>query len=1351
MPPQGGLFASDFLQDAVAELPAWKDWTATALADLETRLKQALDTFPTDSNPNAPPNETVTETDLIWPVLEALGWNASLRNQNMSRRGREDVPDGILFDGPNTKRRAYRFAHEWERYRLASVIVESKRWLRPLDRSSGQPGEAETPSTQMLRYLRRADNLTDGKLRWGVLTNGAVWRLYDYQAPSVTDDFLQVDLRELWHHGEPALQGTEEPENTAKQLRLFATMFGRRSFLTDAATGHTFHQQAIQRSESYRAHITESLSRKIFEQAYPRLVNAIGDQCGSDSLSDIRDAALVFLYRLLFLLYAEDRGLLPVQDDRYAEYAVRDKVRNDIGKGKDEHRTFSTSAARYWSTISDLSNCIDQGDESIGLPPYNGGLFDRSHTPILNRIQLSDAVVADIIDALAFDHTSGQRRYVNFRDLGVQHLGSVYEGLLEQELVRDGSTITVRPNTFARKLSGSYYTPDALVSLIIRETVGPLVDAREETFTQEAAKQVSAEDLAKVDAAERILELRVCDPAMGSGHFLVNLVDYLADRILAALAEADTVQSYVSPLATRICAIRQTILENAEANNWTLDRERLDDRHIVRRMILKRCVFGVDKNPMAVELAKVALWLHTFTVGAPLSFLDHHLQCGNSLFGSWIHNADPFAKQGVANILLREPVDSAIGAESIIRSIEQLTDAEIEEAHQSAARFEDARARTRPLEALLSFFCGLRWLHAQRKIDARSIAPLMDGSLGDVRAIALGDLDLPANHKLTAAVNEARAISARESFFHWQTAFPGIWTDWGETTPQGGFDAVIGNPPWERIKLAQIEWFALRDPKVAKAEKAAIRRKLAADLAASGTALAQEFRQAEEQAKGTATMARKCGDYPLLAKGDINLYSLFVERAFQFVEPEGTVGLLVPSGIASDKTAAPFFRSLATTGRLRKLYDFENRRSRYKGPRFFPTVDGRFKFCALIATAKPGSNPADCGFFLHDVSETTDSNRTFAMAAADFGKVNPNTGTAPIFRSRRDADITKRIHDATPVLVDRSMGSPAEQWPVSYVRMYDMANDSGKFHTREEVTDQARAFPVEHGRFEDSEGTWFPLYEGKMVQAFDHRAADVVVRDENLFRPGQQESLGALLKQDPTKLNEPRYYVRIPKEDVDAWLQTNGWNLAFKDITATTNTRTMIAAIIPAAGAGHTLPILRIPTKERDRARKAACMLANLNSLVFDFLARQKVPATHLSWFVVEQIPVIPLKRYASTRFGKKSARDIVCDAVLQLSYTAKDLAPFAADLGHNNSAGRVKPPFAWDPFARSQLASKLDAVFFHLYGIKDPDEVRYIFSTFPNLGPSDTEDGNVQPELNTCLAWIAALTQGKPDADIAT
>ena len=273
------------------------------------------------------------------------------------------------------------------------------------------------------------------------------------------------------------------------------------------------------------------------------------------------------------------------------------------------------------------------------LPPYNGGLFDRERTPLLGRIRLDDQIMADVIDALSFEQTPDGRRYINYRDLGVQQLGSIYERLLEHEIIRDSGGIAVRPNVFARKGSGSYYTPDDLVGLIIKETIEPLVRSRMDVFTAKhselATSQLSKErqigQLKHVDPAEKLLDLKVCDPAMGSGHFLVNLVDYLADRVITAMAEAEaSVDGYISPLTERIDGIRNTIMANAKDRDWTIDVDQLDDRHIVRRMVLKRCVYGVDKNPMAVELAKVALWLHTFTVGAPLSFLDHHLRCGDS-------------------------------------------------------------------------------------------------------------------------------------------------------------------------------------------------------------------------------------------------------------------------------------------------------------------------------------------------------------------------------------------------------------------------------------------------------------------------------------------------------------------------------------------------------------------------------------------------------------------------------------------------------------------------------------------------------------------------------------------------
>ena len=374
----------------------------------------------------------------------------------------------------------------------------------------------------------------------------------------------------------------------------------------------------------------------------------------------------------------------------------------------------------YWPAIDGLCRAIDQGEVSIGLPPYNGGLFDRARVPLLDRIRLGDRVMADVIDALSFEQDeAGRRRYINYRDLGVRQLGSIYERLLEHELVRDGDAVAVRPNIFARKGSGSYYTPDDLVGLIVEETAGPLVQARMDGFMEQAvrvptdgpARERAVARLAEHDPAEAILALKVCDPAMGSGHFLVTLVDSLADQVIGAMAEAEAaVEGYVSPLASRIQAIRERIVANAEERNWTIDRDRLDDRHIVRRMVLKRCVYGVDKNPMAVELAKVALWLHTFTVGAPLSFLDHHLRCGDSLFGAWARGGVDKATEHGSPLLLHSSVNEAERAAQSMQTIEGLTDAEIAEAHRSAEAFAEVEEATAPLDSVLSLVHALDWL-----------------------------------------------------------------------------------------------------------------------------------------------------------------------------------------------------------------------------------------------------------------------------------------------------------------------------------------------------------------------------------------------------------------------------------------------------------------------------------------------------------------------------------------------------------------------------------------------------------------------------------------------------------------
>ena len=530
------------------------------------------------------------------------------------------------------------------------------------------------------------------------------------------------------------------------------------------------HQRILDEGRFYEERVATSLS-EVIDQVFPQLADAIFKAAPAASLSEVRNAALTLFYRLLFILYAEDRDLLPVRDAAYDDYSLR-RVRDDVGRRKEQGDVFSNTVARYWSAIRDLCRIIDEGDASIGLPPYNGGLFDQKHTSLLSNIRLSDQVVADVIYALSFDTTLESQRYINYRNLSVEQLGSIYERLLERELVQKEGGIDVRLNVFARKGSGSYYTPDALVSLIIKETVGPLVEER---------------------SAEQILNLKICDPAMGSGHFLTSLVDYLSDRVIEAMAAVD-----VSPLAALIEDMRETIMANAEKGGWRIDAERLDDRHIVRRMVLKRCVYGVDKNPMAVELAKVSLWLHTFTAGAPLSFLDHHLRCGDSLFGGWVNKtmdaADP--------LFLRGPISEAARTAEAMQSIEELTDAEIEETDRSAMLFADMQAGTQPLADFLSLVHAFAWLNLQDQEDKIAVQNFLTSQLGNPVAIADGTLSLkthmPRAKRFARLLAQAQALAAEEGFLNWQVAFPGIWQDWEGPTLRGGFDAVIGNPPWDK-------------------------------------------------------------------------------------------------------------------------------------------------------------------------------------------------------------------------------------------------------------------------------------------------------------------------------------------------------------------------------------------------------------------------------------------------------------------------------------------------------------------------------------------------------------------------
>jgi hypothetical protein len=1353
----GSLFTTDYLDQAIKAAPAY---LAVDVAALRAKLDAIAGAFPYHNSPT----ESPTEDDFIWPVLGALGWSNSLRQQNLTVKGRDDVPDGILFESAETKAAANVHVDDHSRYAHGLAMVESKRWARPLDRASGKD-ETTAPSTQMLRYLRRCDDITGGKLRWGILTNGAKWRLYWAGARSVSEEFLEIDLGRVLGLGDGDLFADEVTRN--HWLRVFAALFCRDAFIKDGTDNRSFHERARAEAAYYEERVAASLSKLVFEQVFPNLATAIAHAAPSAPLQDVREASLVLLYRLLFLLYAEDRDLLPVGEKRYDDYSLR-KQRNEVGKRITENDTFSATATNIWHPISELSRIIDKGDSAVGIPPYNGGLFAVDKTPLLDTIRIPDSVMAPALDALSYERSTGEKRYINYRDLSVQQLGSIYERLLEFEIVRDDAgALAVRPNLFARKNSGSYYTPDELVGLILDETLEPLITERLEAFRTalRKLKPKDAEDyqrgeLKDADPADAILSLRVCDPAMGSGHFLVSLVDTLADHVLDAMAEAAALGAdlhYTSPLATKIDDIRRTILRNAKAANWTIDEAQLDDRHIVRRMVLKRCVYGVDKNPMAVELAKVALWLHTFTVGAPLSFIDHHLHAGDSLFGLWVRDAIDKAGALGGELLWNDALKNAERQARAMKTIEMATDAEIAEAHASAEMWTDVEFQTGPLDSFVSFMHALDWLNLDKA--EKGLARLwLDGQFGEPLPISRGKARPEAIRAkpeeveaFTAIWERARALIAEERFLNWQITFPGVWHNWASKGREGGFDAVVGNPPWDRFEFEEVPWFEARDRSIALEPSGAKRKSRISELRKSESPLWVDFNKATDRL-GMATSIVKSGKiYSRLNTGKLNLFKLFVERAHQLTKPSGIVGLLVPSGIAGDLSSSRFFKALATGGNLKALYDFENRRSRFGLGPFFPDVDTRFKFCSFVGSPTRQFAATQCGFFLQDVSETRDPERTFPLEAADFARVNPNTGTAPIFRSRREMELTTGIYSRLQVLTDKSVEPAVSIWPVRYWQAINLTSDSHLFRTQAELEEREGAWAIAGNRYQSAAGEWVPLYEGKMVQAFDHRAASVVVNPENVNRPAQPLPATDKQHEDSSWLPSPQHWI-LPQ----AGIVSAPYALGFKDVTSPTNMRSMIAAILPSGAAGNSLPLIELEgNSDQADAGHLALFVANLNSVIYDFTARQKIQGQHLNWFIVEQLPIVPSADYARA-FGPKTAAEIVREAVLELSYTAHDLAPFARDMGHVDAKGEVLPPFIWDEARRLTLRAKLDALYFILYGVFDPanaaasrDDIRYIYSTFPIVAEKEAEKWGSYKSEELCLAWINALMAGQPDAEI--
>ncbi|MDB5921033.1 MAG: restriction endonuclease [Massilia sp.] len=1283
--------------------------------------------------------------------------------------------------------------------------------------------------------------------QWALVTNGKTLRLLRDAATLTRPSYLDIDLQDL-------LGGQRFAEFAYAWRLLHASRAGLTGGFGGApapmaweAWREAGQEEGTRVRNGLRLGVTDALITLgqgfIQHPANDALRQALQD--GSLTKEAYFAQLLRLIYRFIFVFSVEERALVPNApqpgddpDTARAKLAAAQTYTQGYALARLRDMALRRRArSRFddlWQGVKIVFKALAHGEPRLGLPAL-GGLFAPAQCLALDAAQLTNADLLAAMQSLRWARSAGgPLAPIDYRNMGAEELGSVYESLLELVPEVDlharrfgfvGITSAGSTAGNDRKLTGSYYTPDSLVQELIKSALDPVIEQR---LADNPATPVEA-----------LLALRVIDPACGSGHFLLAAARRLAER-LAGLRSPD---GAVTPLAYR---------------------------HALREVI-GRCIFGVDRNPMAVELARTALWLEGFEEGRPLSFLDHHLQCGDALLGlTDLHALERGIAKDAFKALSGDDKEvckalaktNAAGLKQIARDLQrgQILLGFDNEAGLQALRAIEALSAETPDEVVAKEQAYRDFLQQSHESPLAHAADLLVGAYllpktpetaGLVPTSETLHAALTAPHTLheqgtvhAAQCTAAQAACKQAQVLHWPLAFPQVFA-------VGGFDCVLGNPPWERIKLQEEEFFATRHPAVAAAKNKAERSRyigwlsegtLAQHLYPTALAHHTPAESAAEQrlyadfitARRTAEAASVFmhvdgpdgGRYPLTGVGDVNTYALFAETILQITVAQGRAGFIVPTGIATDDSTKSYFGHISQSGRLVSLYDIENRNA------LFHSVHRSFKFCLLTLGATPA---ADFVCFASQVTQLTDARRRFALTPDEFRLINPNTLTCPVFRSNRDAELTKDLYRAAPVLIREAvmatqgqdattLRQQANPWGISFMTMFHMSGDSELF--RDAPTPDR-----------------LPLYEAKLIHQFDHRWAT--------YTPdGDSRDLTQAEKQNPDSTVTPRYWVaqrevwlrvaNLPKSLLKAlgdrkdvliarcmaqllfgqWLSANAhlgvypawlafvnshpyaeeiapvslglcgdnppclqplnedylpaqgsfevamsterastawyavdpealqamlnttapyrhlptpaaalqtrddvlalaeqwlqaacpkWLMGWRDICRATDERTVIGSVMPTVGVNHKTPLWF--SESAPTVAHVAALLGNFNALVLDFVARQKVGGTSLAYFYLKQLPFLPPDRYTEADLA------FIVPRVLELTYTAHELADWAQDLGYSG------PSFIFNPNRRAVLRAELDACYARLYSLTR-DELCYILDPAEVMGadyPSET------------------------------
>lgn len=1101
---------------------------------------------------------------------------------------------------------------------------------------------------------------------WGVVTNGLSFRLLRDSARTARPTYLEFDLESI-------LEGGLFNEFALFYRLCHRTRLPKSGQPPEECLLERYYQLSIEQGGRVRDKLRDGVEEalKILGTGFLRHPEnqELRDKIASDKLaaSEYHRQLLRLVYRLLFLIVAEERRMIVATGedaDRnqiiYRDYYSVSRLR-ERAEGIIERSDFGDLWLGLKKTFFLFSDSRDTNP--LAIPPLNGDLFSSPTMPDLDGTWLFNHDLLLAIRKLALFHDGKVLQRVNYSALDVEELGSVYESLLDYRPVIDpepeGPEFKLETGG-ERKSTGSYYTRPELVRELIQSALVPVLEARLTEAGKEAKNKGTDEKAAKEKA---ILSISVCDPACGSGHFLLEA----ARRLAKELARIRTGEDEPSP----------------------------EQFHLAVRDVVSHCIYGVDLNPLAVDLCKLALWLEGHWTGKPLSFLDHRIKCGHSLIGVLdpeIMGAgipdDAFNpvtgddKRIASAYKKRNRNEKAVGQKRL-----DFEKAVPEHEHEFAELFgirldfpEETPADVRRKSELFEKARKSKdWWHdwtAANLWTSAFFTPLnkLDDPVVPTHEIFM-DYLLRGTDRPQMTGN-ANALANHLRFFHWHLEFPDVFE-------RGGFDLVLGNPPWERIKLQEEEHWA-DEPYISTASNKAERSRRIEEYRQSADPVKririEQFDKAKHLAEATSKFVRESKRFPLTAAGDINTYALFTEMTRALIGRRGRAGIIVPTGIATDDTNKEFFADLNGKRGLVSLYDFENREGIFSG------IHRAYKFALLTVSGVP-IQAADFAFFLTRVEQARDSLRRFQLSADDLALLNPNTRTCPVFRTSIDAELTKKIYRHVPILVDETSGN--NPWCIKFLAMFHLSNDSGLFRLK-------------------SGPDLVPLYEAKMIQGYDHRAASVVYVPGNAVRQNQPVSTTVEQYADPLYSPQPLWWV--PKSEVNLRIGnwTRGWLIAFKDITAATNERTAIFAVLPRVGVGNSAPIL-LPTK--DEPNLIACLLANLNSLIFDAVTRQKISGLHMNFFFVQQLPVLMPDAFLRPDI------EFIAPRVLELVYTSWDMKPFAEDMGYTGE------PFRWNEDRRSQLRTELDAYCAHLYRLTR-DELRYVLDPKDIYGadfPSET------------------------------